>query len=148
MKEHTCTTYIVKSNLGFKESWVIQSNQDVHVWMYGIYMVANLILLCSLKTYHSFETWKHLLDNRGYLILLFFFFLGRHLSTHCFKYLGHLSIFFQLLFFLLLIFMNNFCIAPISLFYNKTLREISIRTWSIYLVDGKSNKHVFGSLPV
>ena len=35
----------------------MQSNQDVHV--YG-YMVANLILLCSLKTYLSFETWKQL----------------------------------------------------------------------------------------
>ena len=30
------------------------------------------------------------------------------------------------------------------LFCNKTLREISIRTWSIYLVDEKPNKHVFG----
>ena len=29
--EHTCNAYIVKSNNGFKESWVIQSNQDVHV---------------------------------------------------------------------------------------------------------------------
>ena len=34
-----------------------------------------------------------------------------------------------------------------SLFYNKTLREISIRTWSIYLADGKPNKHVFGFTP-
>ena len=33
------------------------------------------------------------------------------------------------------------------LFCNKTLREISIRTWSIYLVDGKPNKHVFGFTP-
>jgi hypothetical protein len=30
-----------------------------------------------------------------------------------------------------------------SLFWNKTLREISIRTWSFYLVDEKPNKHVF-----
>ena len=32
MKEHTCNTHIVKSNLGSKESGVIQSNQDVHVY--------------------------------------------------------------------------------------------------------------------
>jgi hypothetical protein len=31
MKEHTYNTYIVKSNLGSKESWIIQLNQDVHV---------------------------------------------------------------------------------------------------------------------
>jgi hypothetical protein len=56
-KEHTYNTYIVKSNLGSKESWVIQSNQDVHVCrVMEIYMVAILILLCSLKTYLSFET--------------------------------------------------------------------------------------------
>ena len=30
-----------------------------------------------------------------------------------------------------------------SLFGNRTLREISIKTWSIYLVDGKPIKHVF-----
>jgi hypothetical protein len=33
------------------------------------------------------------------------------------------------------------------LFCNKTLREISTRTWSIYLVDGKPNKHVFMFTP-
>ena len=43
----------------------------VDVWW--IYMVANLILFCSLKTYLSFETWKHLLESRGYLIHLSFF---------------------------------------------------------------------------
>ena len=34
-----------------------------------------------------------------------------------------------------------------SLFYNKTLREISTRTYSIYLVDGKPIKHVFVFTP-
>ena len=34
-----------------------------------------------------------------------------------------------------------------SLFCNRTLREISTRTWSIYLVDGKPNKHVFMFTP-
>ena len=32
-----------------------------------------LILLCSLKTYLSFETWKYLQENMGYLIHLSFF---------------------------------------------------------------------------
>ena len=56
-----------------------------------------LILLCSLKTNLSFETWKHLLESRGYLIHLSLF-SGGHLSTYCFRYLGHLSIFSQLFF--------------------------------------------------
>ena len=33
------------------------------------------------------------------------------------------------------------------LFCNKTLREISTRTWSIYLVDEKPNKHIFVFTP-
>jgi hypothetical protein len=42
--EHTCSSYIVKSNNGSKESKVIQSNQDMHmygIWWIGVYMVAN-----------------------------------------------------------------------------------------------------------
>jgi hypothetical protein len=43
-EEHTYSSYIVKSNNGSKESKVIQSNQDVHMyrirWI-GVYMVAN-----------------------------------------------------------------------------------------------------------
>jgi hypothetical protein len=31
----------------------------------------NLILLYSLKIYLSFKTWKHLLENRGYLLFIF-----------------------------------------------------------------------------
>jgi hypothetical protein len=34
-----------------------------------------------------------------------------------------------------------------SLFYNKTLREISTRTWSIYLLDEKPIKNVFVFTP-
>jgi hypothetical protein len=44
MEEHTCSSYIVKSNNRFKESKVIQSNQDVYVygiWWIGVYMVDN-----------------------------------------------------------------------------------------------------------
>jgi hypothetical protein len=58
----------------------------VDVWW--IYMVANLILLYSLKTCLSFEPGNIFLqENMGYLIHLSFFFSGGHLSTHCFKYL-------------------------------------------------------------
>ena len=89
----------------------------VCVWMYmmDICMVANLILLCSLETYLSFEIWKHLLESRGYLIHLFFF-SGGHLSTHCFGYLGHFCVhFFSSLFYSFLsLFLNNFCIAHAS----------------------------------
>ena len=83
------------------------------VWMNGGYIWwLILILLCSLKTYLSFETWKILLqENMGYLIHLFLF-SDRHLSTHYFKYLKHLSIFLISLF--SSFFMNNFCIAHAS----------------------------------
>ena len=79
------------------------------VWMYmvDICMVANLILLCSLETYLSFKIWKHLLESRA--ILFISFFSGGHLSTHCFRYLGHFCVhffsssffFFSLSFFLM-----------------------------------------------
>ena len=95
--EHTCNAYIVKSNNGSKESWVIQSNQDVHMCGYTrwIYVVANLILPCFLKTSLSWNLEIFLQENWNYLIHLFFFFLGGHLSTtHCFKYRGHLCVHF------------------------------------------------------
>ena len=90
-------------------------------------MVASLILICSLKTYLSFETWKYLQENMGYLIHLSLF-LGGHLSTHCFKYLGHLPIFSHLS-----LFMNNFCIAPCFFFATKLLRD-----------SNKNLEHLFG----
>jgi hypothetical protein len=49
-----------------------ESYNQIKMCMCVEYMVTNLILLCSLKTYLSFETWKQLLENRGYLIHLFF----------------------------------------------------------------------------
>jgi hypothetical protein len=55
----------------------------VDVWW--IYMVANLILLCSLKTYLFLETWKYFCERTGAILFIsLFFFLGGHLSTHCF----------------------------------------------------------------
>ena len=87
----------------------------VCVWMY---MVANLILLCSLKTYLSFETFKQLC-KKTCAILFISSFLGGHQSTHCFQQLGHLSIFFNTLSF----FMNNFCIAQCFFFAIKTFER-------------------------
>jgi hypothetical protein len=90
--------------------------------LWGIYGVANLILLCSLKTYLSFETWKQLLqENMDYLIHLFCFW-GRHRSTHCFKYLGRLSNFFNTFFFLF--FMNNFSAIKLLRDNNKNLEPL------------------------
>jgi hypothetical protein len=107
------------------------------VWVYMglIYMVANLILLYSFKTYLSFKTWKQLCKKHvGYLIHLFFSLLsGGHLSTHCFRYFGHLSIFFQFFF---SFFMNNFCIATCLFSATKLLR------------DNKKLEHLFGVYPI
>jgi hypothetical protein len=133
MKEHTCNTYIVKSNMDPKR---VKSYNQIKLCMcmdvWGIYMVANLILLCSLKTYLSFGTWKNNFARKpGYLIHLSFFFLGGHRSTHCFKYLGHLF-FFQYFFF-----MNNFCIATCLFSVTKLLR------------DGNKNlEHLFRGYPM
>ena len=45
------------------------------VWMiWWIYMVANLILLCSLKTYLSFGTQKILCKKTGAILFIFFSF--------------------------------------------------------------------------
>ena len=98
------------------------------------YMWLILILLCCLKTYLSFETWKHLLESRGYLIHLFLF-LGGHLSTHCFRYLRHLSIFFSTLFFSLLFFMNNFCIAHVSFPQQNFERDIN-KNFGAFILSG------------
>jgi hypothetical protein len=56
------------------------------VWSNDGYMVAILILLCSLKIYLSFETLKLLQENMGYLIHPFLFFSDAHRSTHCFNH--------------------------------------------------------------
>ena len=103
----------------------------------------NLILLCSVKTYLSSQTWKHFCKRTWAILFVFFFFSGGHLSTHCFQYLRHLSIFFNSFF---LFFMNNFCIAH-ACFLQQNFWEIAIRTWSIYLVDEKPIKHVFVFTP-
>ena len=132
MKEHTCNACIVKSNLGSKESWVIQLNQDVHVCGYKcwIHMVANLILLCSLKTYLSFETWNNFARKHG---LSYSFFSGEHLRTHCFRYLRHLSI-FSILFFSSLFFMNNFCIAHASISTIETFQERHLQELGAFII--------------
>jgi hypothetical protein len=121
MKEHTCSTYIVKSNNEFKKR-VKSYNQIkmcicMDVW--GIYMVGNLILLCSLKTYLSFfEFGNNFQENMGYLIhfSLSSLFSGGYMSTH--------------------FFMNNFCIATCLFSTTKLLR------------DKKNLEHLFGGYPI
>ena len=133
MKEHTYNTYIVNSNLGSKRelSHTIKS-RCACVWMY---MVANLILLCSLKTYLSFKTWEQLC-KKTWAVLFISSFLGGHRSTHCFQYLGHLSIFFNFFSFFLF-FMNNFCIAPCLFSATKLLRD-----------SNKNLEHLFSGYPI
>jgi hypothetical protein len=98
-------------------------------------MVAKLILLCSLKEISLLKFGNIIVREQG----LFFIFSGRHLSTHCFQYLRHFCVYFFFSFFKLLH-------SPMSLFYNKTLREISTKTWSIYF-EWKPNEHVFVFTP-
>ena len=75
------------------------------------------------------------------LFISFPFFSDGHLSTHYFRYLGHLSI-FSIHFFLFL-FMNNFFHSPWLSFCNWNFsRETFTRTWSIY-----PNKLIFVSIP-
>jgi hypothetical protein len=80
MKEHTYNTYIVKSNLGSKESWVIQSNQDVrvcgvmYIYIYGSYPNSTMLLenISHLKLGNNCKkTWAILFI---FFSLLFFFF--------------------------------------------------------------------------
>ena len=98
----------------------------VDVWW--LYMVANLILLCSLKTYISFETYKQLC-KRLWAIL----FISSSFSRWASKY-PLFSICRTLVHFFISFFMNNFCIAP-CFFLQQNFWEIATRTWSIYLMD-------------
>ena len=124
MKEHTCNIYCkVKPRIQRELSHTIKS-RCACVWMY---MVANLILLYSLKTYLSFKTWKQLCKKTWAILFIFFsFFSGGHLSTHCFRYLEQLSIFFNF-------FMNNFCMAQASFMQQNFSRN-----------GNKNLEHLFG----
>ena len=82
-------------------------------------LIENISLFWYLK--------KTLQENTGCLIHLFFFFSGGHLSTHCFQYLRHLSIFSSLFF------MNNFCIATCFFSATELLRD-----------SNKKLEHLFG----
>ena len=115
-----------------------QSNQDVHVCgcMVDIYVVVNQILLCSWKTYLSFETKKIFARKHG-LSYSCLFFSGRHLSTHCFDNSDTCPFFSQLFFF-----MNNFCIATCFSLHNNCWRDSKKNLehlfdgylWKIFLV--------------
>ena len=98
------------------------------VW---IYMVANLILLCSLK--HISLDWNlKILCKKTWAILFIFILLfsGGHLSTHCFRYLEHLSIFFYFLFF-----MNNFCIDHASFSAIETFQEWHLQELGVFILS-------------
>ena len=88
------------------------------------------MLLESISLFWNSE--NTLQENMGYLIHLFLF-LGEHQSSHCFQYLGHLSI-FLISFFL---FMNNFCIAPYLFSATKLLRD-----------SNKNLEYLFGRYPI
>ena len=122
-----CIYHKVKQWIQRELSHTIKS-RCAYVWIYGGYIWwLILILLCSLIAYLSFETWKQLLVSWGYLIHLFF--SDGHLSTHCFKYLGHFCVhFFSSSFFI-----NNFCIAPCLFSATKFLRD-----------SNKNLEHLFG----
>jgi hypothetical protein len=90
-----CVYYKVKTRIRGEKCHTLRSR---HAGV-CIYIVAILFLLCSLKHISLIlnlkNTWQ---ENMGYLIHFFFFLLfsGGHLSTHCFRYLKHLSIFFNI----------------------------------------------------
>ena len=100
----------------------------VDIWW--IYMVDILILLCSLKTSLSFESWKYFCKRTRAILFIFLLFLGGHLSTHCFQYLEHFCVHFFLFFFF---FYEQLLHSPMPLFCNKTLRD-----------SNKNLEHLFG----
>jgi hypothetical protein len=103
---------------------VIQSNQDMCVCGY---MVANPNSTLLLENLSLFLKLRNICKRIGAILFISFFFLGGHLSTHCFRYLRHLSIFSNSFF------MNNFCIAPYIFSAIKLLRD-----------SNKNVEHLFG----
>ena len=101
------------------------------VWIYEVDICGgkpnSTLLLENLSLFWNLET---LAREQG--LSYSSFFSGGHLSTHCFRYFGHLSIFSTLLLFSSF-FMNNFFIAP-YLFSATKLWEI----------DYKNLDHWFG----
>ena len=116
-----CICCKVKQRIQRELSHTIES-RCACVW---IYMVANLILLCSLKTYLSFETWKHFC-KRTRAILFISLFFRRASEYPLFLDISDTCRFFPILFFLSF-FMNNFCIAYVS-FLQQNFWEIETRT--------------------
>ena len=104
------------------------------------YMVANpnsTLLLKNLTLFWNLKTVARV-QGLSYSSL----FLDGHLSTHYFRYLGHLSIFSQLFFSFLSFFMNNFCIAPCLFSATKLLRDSNKNLE--HLFDGYHIKTIFG----
>jgi hypothetical protein len=91
-------------------------------------MVANPNSTFPLKNLSLFLKLGNICKRIGAILFISFFLLDGHLSTYCFRYLGHLSIFSTLLFF-----MNKFCIAPYLYAATKLLRD-----------SNKNVEHLFG----
>ena len=94
------------------------------VWIYGGYIWwLILILLCSLKIYLSFKTRKLLLENRGYLIHLSFFFFQAGIWVPIVLNISDTCPFFLISFFIVLFFNEKLLYSPMSLFCNKSFER-------------------------
>ena len=100
--------------------------------MVNIYMVANLILLSSLKTYLSFKTWRTTLqENMGYLCSSIFSFFRRASEYPLFQIswtLVHCLI-------LSLFYLNYFCIAHASFFAIETFQERHLQELGAFILS-------------
>jgi hypothetical protein len=131
--KHTCIAYFAKSNNRSKEKDVIQSNQDVHVC--EKFLVANLILLCSLKhislywdlEFFFLRTWDifiliFLLFYFFFLIISFFLSFSFYLLSLSFFLLSFLSSLFFFLF--LSIFSLSLSFYFLSFFFYDSLMSL------------------------
>jgi hypothetical protein len=127
--------------------------------IYGGYPNSTL-LLGNLTLFWNLEIF--LQENRGYLIHLSFF-SGGHLSTHCFRYLRHLCVFFSTFFY------EYFFIAPYIFSATKLWERYQQELWAFiwwmknlssmflvftpsigvkYILMNLNGKHVFTPTPV
>jgi hypothetical protein len=107
------------------------------VW--GIYMVTNLILLCSLKTYLSlFGIWKQLSREHGLSYSFFSLLFFRRAYEYPLFWISQTFVHFSNSFLLFhSFFMNNFCIATCLFYATKLLRD-----------NNKNLEHLFGGYSI
>ena len=107
--------------------------------IWWIYVVANLILLCSLKTYLSFEIGNNFVRKHGLSYSSLFF---RRASEYPLFWISRTLVHFFNTFSFSLFFMNNFCIASCFFSATKLLRDSSKNLE--HLFDGYPIGHIFG----